>query len=437
MAKNRIDVLENTKIGIEFEFFSELTDKQIQKSLSRELGVKIVVPMSADKFGELVPMVHGPIIPTESVFKLEADNSGGRKMKELITGPLSFYKFKKVLIKTLDWISENGWTTEKTGIHINLNFNHLSLGLNNKMRHLNVLKFILEYDESFIYKRFPERKNNVYARSIKDISINNIFLNLTDSKSLQSEQFKVPNIKYFGVNFLKLIDDYIEVRYMGGRDYEKKFKEIYEIFEYTVFKLYNTLKHPNLSEKNIKSLHKSASRFIKFQRAYKDPIMVPTVLPNLLVTSDLSADFEVLKSQWSRIRDKLFYLIIVCGVESGHFNYNSDNGEFEIKDAKIETSELDGYTLITSEINALVRNCSFSECIVKGSIIEDSIFYGGNEVEHTKIKDTVVQRDNIFKSSYIENNDTLFNGELIQCIVRSGVLGGNVIKDKETEIIED
>ena len=437
MNNTRIDILENTQIGIEFEFFSELKDKQVQKSLGNELGVKIVIPRSADEFGKPKPMVHSPVLPSETVFKLEIDNSGGRKMKELITGPLPFYKFKRVLLKTLNWIEENGWTTEKTGIHINLNLNHLALGLKTSMRHLNSLKFILDYDENFIYKKFPLRKGNVYARSIKDISVNNIFYNLRDAKSLSSTQFKVPTVKYYGINFLKLADDYIEIRYMGGRDYEKQYKDIYDVYEYTIFQLYKALDKPELSKKNIKDLHKLSSRFIKFQRAYKDPMMIPTVLPNLLVTSDLSAEFEVLKTQWSKIRDKLFHLIIMAGVEKGHFNYNSDTTEYEIKGADIKTSDLNGYTIISSDVNAMVENCNFSDCKIDGSIILHSIFYDGNEVTHTKIEECVVKRNNIFKESYIDNKEVIFNGEMENCIVRSGVLGTDAKHDDKTEIIKD
>ena len=437
MIFSRIDILENTQIGVEFEFFTSLDDKQIQKSLERHLGVKIAVPKSADTFGKLKPIVHSPIIPTESVFKLELDNSGGRQMKELITGPLPFYKFKKILIKTLNWINENGWTTEKTGIHINLNFNHLALGLRTGIQHMNVLKFILEFDEDFIFKRFPTRKDNMYARSIKDITISNIFSNLVNKKSISSMQFKTPTIKYFGFNFLKLVDDYIELRYMGGREYEKQYKDIYEVFEYTVFKLYDTLNKPMLSQDNIDLLHKISTRFIKFQRVYKDPLMLPNILPDLLVTSDLSAEFEILKTQWGKIRDKLFHLIIVCGVEKGHFNYNSDNSEYEIKDANIISSDLNGYTVISSDVNALAENCNFADCKITGSIIEHSIFHSGNEVDNTKINECAVKKDNKFTSSYIDNEEVIFNGELVKCIVRSGILGADVIKDDNTEIIKD
>ena len=435
--KSRVEILENTQIGIEFEFFTELTDKQAKKSLAKALGVQITIPMSPDKFNDPKPMVHSPVIPTQSVFKLEIDNSGGRKMKELITGPLPYYKFKKILLKMLDWIAENGWTTEKTGIHLNLNFNEKVLGLKRNMQHLNKFKFILDFDEEFIYKRFPTRRDNVYARSIKDITINNIFYNMSKASTVIAQQFKLPMIKYFGMNFLKTNDNYIEVRYLGGLGYEKMYKEIYEVYEHVIFSLYKVLKDPVMSDSNIRELRKIAEPFTKYYRVYKNPLLIPEIIPELLVTVDLVADFQVLKTHWETIRAKLFRLIVDGGVRKGHFNYDTDNGKFEIKNAKIEVSEINGYSLIACEINVLAENCDFEDCLINSSIIHNSNFKSGNEAHHTKIEDCVVSANNKFISSYIDNHNFLFNGEMEKCIMRSGIQGTNIVIDKETEVIKD
>jgi len=127
----------------------------------------------------------------------------------------------------------------------------------------------------------------------------------------------------------------------------------------------------------------------------------------------------------------------MAGVEKGHFNYNSDTTEYEIKGADIKTSDLNGYTIISSDVNAMVENCNFSDCKIDGSIILHSIFYDGNEVTHTKIEECVVKRNNIFKESYIDNKEVIFNGEMENCIVRSGVLGTDAKHDDKTEIIKD
>jgi hypothetical protein len=373
----------------------------------------------------------------EPIFKLEIDNSGGRKMKELITGPLPYYTYKKVLLKMYNWISKNGWTTEKTGIHLNLNFNEKVLGLRRNMEHLNKIKFILDFDEEYIFKRFPSRKNNVYARSIKNITVNQIFFNLHDLSSVFAQQFNAPMVKYYGMNFLKTIDNYIEVRYLGGEDYETKYKDTMAVYEHVIFALYKVLKDPSMSQKNFKDLQEIARPYIKYYRVYRNPVLIPTIMPELLVTVDLSPDFEVIKTHWPNIKDKLFHLIIAGGVRKGHFNYNSDNQKFEIKEAKIDAADVNGYTLINCKVNALVENCEFESCEVNSSIVHNSIFFEDNKVEHTKIEDCVVHRGNTFIKSYVDNHDFMFNGELISSIFRSGLKGTDMKFDNKTEIIED
>jgi hypothetical protein len=46
--------------------------------------------------------------------------------------------------------------------------------------------------------------------------------------------YKVPNDKYYGVNFTKIPQGYIEFRYLGNRDYQKKIKDIREIIDYII-----------------------------------------------------------------------------------------------------------------------------------------------------------------------------------------------------------
>ena len=72
----------------------------------------------------------------------------------------------KQLIKVLKWIKENGYTNDRCGIHFNISFNDEKMG-SSFLTRLNRLKFILDFDEDKIWKDYPNRKNSVYAKSIK------------------------------------------------------------------------------------------------------------------------------------------------------------------------------------------------------------------------------------------------------------------------------
>jgi len=160
----KYDILTAAKVGIEYEFYSEKNSSSIVKELGRTLNKKIVIPTNSDAFNkEEKGKYHSEIETTASMFKLEKDFSGGKDMRELITGPMTYEDARLGIIKTLEWIRENGWTDKKCSIHLNISFNPFLVKLKNEITHLDTLKFILSFDEKFIYDRFPERKNSVYV----------------------------------------------------------------------------------------------------------------------------------------------------------------------------------------------------------------------------------------------------------------------------------
>jgi hypothetical protein len=107
---------------------------------------------------------HSDFTPDENNFKIEPDLSGGSNMVELVTGPLDYYDAKYYLIKIVKFIQNYGYTNEKSSIHFNLSFNG-----DKNLNDLNTLKLILNTDEDEIYRVYPSRKDNVYAKSVKKI----------------------------------------------------------------------------------------------------------------------------------------------------------------------------------------------------------------------------------------------------------------------------
>ena len=132
-------------MGIEFEFYSNLELKKTQKSLSELLGRKI----------QLEEKAHSDFVPSADVFKMEPDMSGGAGLIELVTGPMPYRNARLVIVKMLGWIRENGYTSDRASIHLNMSFNPDYLEEPNMIQRMDVLKFILEFDEDRVYKYFP------------------------------------------------------------------------------------------------------------------------------------------------------------------------------------------------------------------------------------------------------------------------------------------
>jgi hypothetical protein len=189
---SRISILNGSQIGVEFEFYSNLELEETQKSLSKLLNRKI----------RLEDKAHSDFQPSKDVFKMEPDMSGGKGLIELVTGPMPYRDARIVIIKMLGWIRENGYTSDRASIHLNMSFNPDYLEDKMMISKMNILKFILEFDEKRVYKYFPKRENSTYAKSIKWVMPKHEAFYYNDNL-ISSDNFTFANTKYYGINFEK------------------------------------------------------------------------------------------------------------------------------------------------------------------------------------------------------------------------------------------
>lgn len=113
---------------------------------------------------QLEEKAHSDFVPCDKVFKIEPDMSGGKGLVELVTGPIPYRNARVIIIKMLDWIEANGYTSDRASIHLNMSFQTEYLEDPIMVSKMNVLKFILEFDEQQVYNFFPERENSTYAK---------------------------------------------------------------------------------------------------------------------------------------------------------------------------------------------------------------------------------------------------------------------------------
>ena len=158
--KSKEYILQDSLVGIEFEFYSDKSLENTQKELAQLLGKKI----------RLEDKAHSDFVPTDKEFKIEPDMSGGKGLMELVTGPTPYSVARNIILKTLGWIQENGYTTEKSSIHLNLSFDPKKTNKPSLISKMDTLKFILGFNENEVYKLFPNRKDSVYAKSVKWIT---------------------------------------------------------------------------------------------------------------------------------------------------------------------------------------------------------------------------------------------------------------------------
>jgi len=434
----KYDILSAAKCGIEFELYSEKTSSQISRDLGRALNKKIVVPVVSVAFDkEDKGKYHSEMEPTATTFKLEKDFSGGKDMRELITGPLPYEEARLVIIKTLEWIRLNGWTDHKCSIHLNLSFNPYLIKLKNEVSQLETLKFILSYDENFIYERFPERRGSVYARSIDQVIPINKFTFQNPYDTIDPNNYIVPDEKYYGVNFTKKPKNYLEFRYVGGKGYEYKAQKILEILDYSILKIYNTLQNPSYTSEDIGKL----KRMLVNQRSVSDSFSslerFLVDYPKIYVLVDTKGDRDIVKTYWTTIRESLFSLIVSGNMTEGTYNYDTDISISQLRYAKLTNAhEIGDFEMFDCEVNGSFHDVSFFRCKIKDSRLNRCKLIELNEVHDSKVEHTSSLPGNAFFECYINSPDQIIEGTVTGGVIRNAILGKNLEISSRTLTVE-
>lgn len=422
------NILGQFSLGFEMEFFCDRPRAEIAKEIANLLRKKVVV---GDSYHSEKPI-------GEQTFYLEPDYSGGTKMHELITAPMNYWEAITVNNKIISWIRDNGWTDEKCAVQFTISIDNYKTDLKEKLQFVNKLKFILGFDEDFVYEKFPTRRNSQYARSIKQILPINKFIFNDTITDIHKENYILPNEKYYGINFTKLNQGLIEVRYCGGRGYEKKCNEFVEIINYVCKYTYEVLSDNNrYSDEDIGKLRKVLREHKKVVSSFSDLDMFFANYPNIKVFVDLRGDRQVLKTYYPQLREQLFSLIINCGMKKGLLNYDADAGKYQLKNAIIGKSfPLKDMEVFDSKISGNIINCDLYRCVITNSHILDCNLYQGNVVAKSKVINSPIHLYNQITDSYIDNKKLLVNGKIEGGVIRSGEIAPTAKISKETEVIE-
>ena len=423
--KTKEDILGDALIGVEFEFYSEKTREETRKELASLLGKKI----------RLEDKVHSDFQPTQNEFKMEPDMSGSKGLMEFITGAVPYNEARKIILKTLQWISENGYTTEKSSIHLNVSFDSKKTGINGLISKMDPLKFILGFNEKEVYKMFPDREENVYTKSIKWI-MPKIDYNYFEGQNINPHVFHYAKEKYYGVNFQKLQDGYLEFRYIGGKDYEKKTANILYLLDRFVLQLWNCATSTRYTDLDLIELKRILNRNYPFTEILKDWRNIKKYYEDITLYVDLQEDERIIEMYWPKILMEVLKLISHGGLRKGQINYDSDISRVQVKDGELKYCfDLANYDFIDCEISGSLSFCDFFRCQIKNANILKCNLYQGTNVTDSKIESCYTNQTCEVKGSFVFREDSIFKGRMIGGIFRSGNIGKEAEFDG-TEIIK-
>lgn len=422
----QINKLKNSMIGMEFEFY--MKDVSYYKTL--ELLNEYLSPIKVWGFRQY----HSSFKPDSKNFKIEPDLSGGSNMVELVTGPLSYLDAKYYLIKLIRFIQKYGYTNDKCSIHFNISFNDEDVDLN----YLNILKLILNIDEDEIYRSYPSRKGNVYAKSIKNIIPFKEYDFFNIPISVIKNNIRLPNDKYYGVNFLNINNNKenqrIEFRYIGGEDYEKNLGQLIYFLERFIINSYESVKNKFNSNDTDKLRDYLEDNIVKYKNLSNyDNFIVD--FPTIQIQIDQISNYELVSSYYNRIYNKLYKIIeSVEELNECIINYVTNTQTLEIIDADIKALEY-------------IRTVDFINCKVEGTF-EDCFFVSteiiNSQVIKSKLKNSEASESKILNcnvdTSLLKNcyfMDGYLNGDMVGGVYRSGKLGPHATMDEKVKIVRN
>ena len=420
----RESILNAALMGIEFEFYSNLDLEDTRKKLADLLGRKI----------RLEDKAHSEFQPSSEEFKMEPDMSGGKGLIELVTGPIPYRNARIMVIKMLNWISENGYTNDRASIHINLSFDKKYLEDPALISKINVLKFILDFDEQQVYRFFPNREKSAYAKSIKWVMPKWEAYHF-DPNQIASNNFKFADTKYYGINFSKKEKNYLEFRYLGGADYEKKAEQILYLTERFLQQMWNAANDQRFTPENKIELQRILNKNRPVMEMLKDYSKVSEYWPKIKILVDLQDTPILIRVHWERFKMRVMDLIVNGSMTEGTINYDSDYGAVQVKDGKFPTVYfLENFEFIDCELAGNLTNCSFYNCNVSGSAVMWGSLYRGTKIKDSKVESSYTHGSCELTNCYVAGRDTMFKGKMIGGIFREGFITNDTRFDG-TEVV--
>ncbi len=425
---NNIEILKQSRIGFEFEFY--LKELSYYKTL--ELLNQYLEPVKVWGFRQY----HSEFTPDSQNFKIEPDLSGGSNMVELVTGPLEYFEAKNYLVKLIKFIQDYGYTNEKSSIHFNISFSEES---NKNLNDLNILKLILTTDEEEIYRVYPSRKGNVYAKSVKKIipfkefDFNNVSIDIVKNT------LRLPNDKYYGINFLHINNSKdsqrLEFRYIGGKNYENNVGQLIYFMDRFIVDTWNSI-DSNFTNDELFELEANLSMNINnFKNLSKyDNFLVD--FPTITLQVDQNYLYDLINAYYTRLYPRLFTIVdSTDSLKDCIINYVTGNQRLEIVDAGIKlTQNLQDMDFINCVISdGIFENCNFINCQIKNcQIVKSKV--NGCDVASTKLLNCNVEASTI-KDCFFMNG--YLNSDMIGGVFRSGKLGPYANISSQTKVVTE
>jgi len=416
------EVYDSTYLGFVFEFYCSKTSSFIVEDLKKMLGKNVVLTDQVE------------INPTYTSSILLKEYDGKRPRYQFKVGSQLYKEVPTFLNTLLFWINENASLDYSTLMKVKLFYNFNELNTLQSISNMDVGKMVLKIDEKYLHERFPEVAESPYAMSIKKMVPHNMSVNASHIVNLRNN-FRMPIAEYYAVDFTEQTRGELTFNYIGGPEYSNKVKEVYEVLEYYVLTTYQTLNDETYTPTMIAELNDLTAEYRKFKRCYYSPKLFMENYKDITVYIDLNKGPKMVEAHWFQIRDTLAKLILESNVQQCKFNLDIEEGFYQIKDAIVENSVIDGFQIVNSNVSGVMENCHFWKSKIENSRITRSTFVNNNEITESYIKNTRADRNNKINESYIVNSGEIINCKVTNSVIKNAGIGDAAKLDENCLVI--
>lgn len=416
------EVFNSTQLGFVFEFYCSKSSSFIVEDLKQILGKNVII--TNDESAN----------PTYTSAILLKEYDGKRPRYQFKVGYQNYNNIPTFLNTILFWINESASLDHSTLMKVKLNYNFNELNTITSISNMDVGKLILHINEEYIHERFPEMKESAFAMSIKKLVPYNMTVNASQIVNMRNN-FKFPIAEYYGVDLTDQTRGELTFNYIGGSKYSDKPNQIKEVLDYYVLTTYQVLNSNEYTPTMVNELNKLTEEYRKFRKCYYDPKKFIDNYKDFTIYIDLNKGPSVVEAQWFQIRDKIKDLILESDVQKCRFNWDTEQGTFQVKDALIEDSVIHDFQIVNSTISGVIENCHLWKTKIANSRIINSTLVNRNEVNESYLKKVRADKTNKIDESYIVNFGEIINCDVNESIIKNAGIGEQAKLDEECLVI--
>lgn len=366
---------------------------------------------------------------SREIFYISKSFEYGKERYKIISPLDSYSKSRKVLISIFDAIKNYGYTDSSCIFEIKLTVKRDKY----RIKDLNVLKFILQFDEDEIFKLFPNQKDSIYIKSIKNFIPENKFYR---PKLLKLKDFKyiLPNMNFFGTTFNDIKSGFINFKYIGGEKYEEKTTQALDCLDFYINSIYKILYKPNFTQSNERTFTSILKKYDKVLNAYVSPEEFKKSFPDIKLTVDLEDNEQIIKSKYAIFRDDIFNLLASSDIIKGEINYDSSVSKIQARGISGNIYEIEGWEIVNSDLMIhRAKNCNFFETRLENSSLMNCNLYNFSSVKKSRIIDTYINRTCEITDSLISGETSIIDGKIIRGKIIGGMIGNHSEISKNTK----